>query len=130
MIRGIGIDIIETARIRAIIDAKGLRFLDKAFTAHEQAYCRGKQKGAYQSYGARFAAKEAVFKVLGTGWQRGVGWKQVEIRNDHHGKPAVFLCDRAAEVARELGISGIHLSLSHTEGYCAAFAVGEGDGPA
>lgn len=125
MIKGIGCDIIETARIRESIQRSGQKFLDKTFTAAEQEYCTGKKKGMYQSYGARFAAKEAVLKVLGTGWQKGVSWLQVEISNDELGKPEAALSGRALERAGELGISTIHLTLSHTEGYCAAFALGE-----
>jgi holo-[acyl-carrier protein] synthase len=125
VIKGIGIDIIETARISKIIENKGDSFLNKTFTSHEQEYCRNKKRGMYQSFGARFAAKEAVFKMLGTGWQKGVSWLQVEIRNDELGKPAAVLSGRAKERAEQLGISKLHLSVSHTEGYCAAFALGE-----
>jgi holo-[acyl-carrier protein] synthase len=125
MIKGIGVDIIETSRIREILEDKGEKFMNKAFTPDEQAYCRNKKKGMYQSFGARFAAKEAVFKALGTGWQGGVGWLQVEITNNELGKPSIKLSGRAKEIADEKGISTIHLSVSHTEGYCAAFAVAE-----
>ena len=79
----------------------------------------------YQSFGARFAAKEAIFKVLGTGWQKGVSWLQIEIQNDELGKPTAVLSGKAKARAEDLGISTFHLSVSHTEGYCAAFAVGE-----
>jgi holo-[acyl-carrier protein] synthase len=126
VIKGIGVDIIETSRIQEIIERRGQRFLDKTFTEAEQKYCTEKKKGMYQSYGARFAAKEAVFKVLGTGWQDGVSWLQIEVTNDELGKPKAELSGRALERAQELGISSLLLSLSHTQGYCTAFAVGEG----
>ncbi|MFC1479622.1 holo-ACP synthase [Planctomycetota bacterium] len=125
MIKGIGVDIIETARITQIIEDKGEKFLNKTFTPHEQEYCRNKKRGMYQSFGARFAAKEAIFKVLGTGWQKGVSWLQIEIQNDELGKPAAVLSGEAKIRAEELGISTFYLSVSHTEGYCAAFAIGE-----
>jgi holo-[acyl-carrier protein] synthase len=125
MIKGIGVDIIETSRIEEIIRDKGDSFLKRTFTPFEQDYCRQKKRSMYQSFGARFAAKEAVFKVLGTGWQKGVGWLQIEIRNDSLGKPAAVLSGEAKERAERMGISELHLSVSHTEGYCAAFAVGE-----
>ena len=125
MIKGIGVDIIETARITQIIEDKGEKFLKKTFTPHEQEYCTNKKRGMYQSFGARFAAKEAIFKVLGTGWQKGVSWLQIEIQNDELGKPTAVLSGKAKARAEDLGISTFHLSVSHTEGYCAAFAVGE-----
>ena len=125
MIKGIGVDIIETARITEIIRDKGDTFLNRTFTPFEQEYCRQKKRGMYQSFGARFAAKEAVFKVLGTGWQKGVSWLQIEIRNDSLGKPVAVLSGEARARAERMGISELYLSVSHTEGYCAAFAVGE-----
>lgn len=125
MIKGVGVDIIETSRIKKIIDKKGERFLNKVFTKAEQEYCRNKKKGMHESFGVRFAAKEAVFKALGTGWQKGVSWLQVEIRNDELGKPCAVLTGKAKEIAERLGIETILLSLSHTKEYCMAFAVGE-----
>jgi len=125
MIKGIGVDIVETGRIEKIIREKGKRFLDRTFTPREQEYCRNKKRGMYQSFGARFAAKEAVFKMLGTGWGMGVSWLQVEITNDGAGKPSAVLSGKARERAAEMGISRVHLSVAHTAGYCVAFAVGE-----
>ena len=125
MIRGIGIDIIEVTRISEAVSRKS--FVDRVFTAGEQVYCesRGVQKAA--SYAARFAAKEAVMKALGTGLAEGT-WKDVEVTVDTAGKPSVQVTGFFAAKANELGAVSIHISLSHTKEYAVAQAILEGDG--
>ena len=83
MIAGIGVDVCEVDRIRRALEAShGARFRDRVFTDAEQAYCEGRRRGRFESYAARFAAKEAAMKVLGTGWGRGVGWRDVEVARE------------------------------------------------
>ncbi|MGI9953168.1 holo-ACP synthase [Moorellaceae bacterium AZ2] len=118
----IGIDIIEIERIEKALD-RHPRFLQRVFTSREQAYCRGQRRpGA--SLAARWAAKEAVFKVLGLGWGQ-LSWKDVEIIVGDHGRPQVMLHGRGAEVAREMGIAGIDLSLSHNGNMAVAVAIAD-----
>ena len=125
MIVGTGVDIVAVARIQAWIDAKKDGALTRAFTEQELAYCRQKGRPA-ESLAARFAAKEAVMKVLGTGWAEGIGFQQVEVVRDGRGKPGVELTGEAAERAGQLGIQTLHLSLSHTADHAVAFVVAEG----
>lgn len=115
----LGIDIIEIARVKQAVDADhGQRFLERVFTDKERAYCcQGTVK--YNSLAARFAGKEAVAKALGTGFQ-GVSWKDIEIINDEHGKPRVFLYNMAQRRAQTLAVKEVHISLSHT--HTLAFA--------
>ena len=119
MIIGIGVDIVEVRRIQAALDnpQTGQRFRDRVFTPGEIAYCARRRTGA-ESYAARFAAKEAVVKALGTL----VGWREIEVvRTD--GPPAICLHGRAAARAAELGIRNIHLSLSHTADHAIAYVI-------
>jgi holo-[acyl-carrier protein] synthase len=119
MIRGIGVDIIEIARIRRDIDVLGERFLDKLFTEGEVAYCSAKAN-PHQHYAARFAAKEAVSKALATGWAGEFRWKDVEVTNDLSGQPRILL---HGQLRRDLGDASIHLSLSHSEAHVVAMAL-------
>ena len=114
MIVGTGIDIIEVPRIEAAIARFGKRFLERIFTAEEIRYCSSKQN-AGERFAARFAAKEAALKAIGTGWRRGVAWKDVEVRREPGGRPTVAFTGRAAEFAARLGMKRAALSLSHTE---------------
>lgn len=118
MIRGMGIDIIEIARIEKVIERKGERFLARVFTAREIAYCRRSVRPGPR-LAARFAAKEAVLKALGLGLRQ-VKWTDIEISRDIAGKPLVQLSGRAAAIAAERGISEMHLSLSHSRDYATA----------
>ena len=122
MIQGIGIDIVEVARIRTAIDAWGFHFLKKIFTEKEIQYCTSK-KNSYEHFAARFAAKEAVSKALEIGWRGGFRWQDVEIVNEQSGKPGVILYEH---VNKLLANSRVLLSLSHTETTVIAFAVIEG----
>jgi holo-[acyl-carrier protein] synthase len=123
---GHGIDIVEIERIRRLIEEHGERFLDRVFTAGEQAYCRANKKRCLEHYAGRFAAKEAVLKVLGTGWRGGIAWTDVEIVKDPSGQPKVVLSGECARIAGELGISRWHVSISHIETHATASAMGEG----
>lgn len=117
-----GVDIIEISRIRHSIDTVD-GFRDRVFTESETAYCENRNKARYESYAARFAAKEAVMKALGTGMADGIGWKHIEIGNDHKGKPIVLLLSKAKERYEELGAKSIDISISHCGEYAIAYAV-------
>lgn len=121
---GHGIDIVETRRIRQMADEHGQRFLDRCFTAAEQAYCAKNPKRYYEHLAGRFAAKEAVLKVLGTGWRGGIAWTDVEVIKDPSGQPRVSLTGECARIAAELGISAWNLSISHIETHATASAIG------
>lgn len=114
----VGVDIIEISRVAATVDRFGDRFLQRIYTANEIAYCRGRAP----QLAARFAAKEAVMKALGTG-TRGVGWREVEVTRKRTGEPRVELHGRAAERAKKLGIDRLALSISHSRDYAVASVV-------
>ena len=97
----------------------GSKFEKRVFTAQELEYCKDK-KNRIQRLASRFAAKEAVFKALGTGWQRGVGWTEIEVTNDGLGKPAITLRGRTEELSRQLGVRNIFVSMTNTSDYGAA----------
>ena len=115
-----GIDVIEIARVRAVLERHGERFLRRVYTEDEVRYCRGR----VPELAARFAAKEAVMKALGTG-VRGVGWRDIEILPNRRGKPLVFLYGRGAERAERIALRGLDISLTHSREYAMASAVGE-----
>src|SRR5919106_2279017 len=104
-ILGHGIDIVETSRIRRLVEQHGRHFLDRCFTPGEQEYCALNEKRYFEHLAGRFAAKEAVLKVLGTGWRGGIAWTDVEILNEASGQPRMTLSGECERVARELGIS-------------------------
>ncbi len=113
MIVGSGIDLVEVERVRRSIDRFGRRFVERVFTAGEIAYVE-KRGGRHERYAARFAAKEAGMKALGTGWKRGVRWQDFEVANLPGGKPTLRFHGKAAEIARSLGVRTVSLSLTHT----------------
>jgi holo-[acyl-carrier protein] synthase len=119
MIVGSGIDIAEVPRIAQSIERFGDRFLRRVFTEGEIGYCDRKAKRA-EHYAARFAAKEAGMKAIGTGWNHGVKWRDLEVRRLPGGRPTLTFHDRAAEFADRLGTKRVALSLSHTEHYAIA----------
>lgn len=127
MIRGIGTDIIEISRIRALHEKQGADFLTKCFTPDEVAYCL-KKANAAESLAARFAAKEAVMKALGSGWGEGVAFANIEVVRDGDSAPTIRLHRSAAEFARKQGIDQIHITLTHCKDYAVAFAVAESNG--
>ena len=128
MIVGTGIDIVEVPRVAAAVERFGHRFLDRVFTEDEVRYCLSKHN-ASERLAARFAAKEAALKAIGTGWRRGVAWKDVEIRREPGGRPTLHFSGKAAEFAQRLGVSRTSLSLSHTAGHAVAQVILEAAGP-
>ncbi len=125
MIVGTGVDLAEVDRIRRAIERFGERFLRRVFTPAEIAYVEGRGS-RFQRYAARFAAKEAGMKAIGTGWRRGVRWQDFEVANLPSGKPTLRLHGVAAEFAERQGVRSIALSLTHTHSLGMAFVVLEG----
>ncbi len=113
MIVGTGIDIAEVPRIRKAIERFGDRFLQRVFTPAEILYCDSKANRA-ERYAARFAAKEAAMKAIGTGWSHGVRWRDCEVTRMPGGRPTLTFHGKAAEFAARLGAKHAALSLSHT----------------
>ena len=122
MIIGSGIDLTEVARIQKAVERYGARFLDRVFTAGEQAYCLPRRTGA-ESLAARFAAKEAAAKALGTGISHGVTWSEIEVVREPGGKPCLRFHGRAAEIATRMGVARAALSLTHTRDLAIASVV-------
>ena len=106
-------DLAEVDRIRLAVERYGERFLGRIYTPAERAYV-GRKSNRYERYAARFAAKEAAMKALGTGWKQGVTWQDFEVSNLPTGRPTLRLSGRAAEIAAQLGVRSVALSLSHT----------------
>jgi len=125
MIVGTGIDITEVDRIEAGIARFGRRFIERVFTVDEIRYCESKANKA-ERYAARFAAKEAGMKALGTGWSRGVRWRDIEVQRMPGGRPTVVFHGEAGEQCKRLGAARAHLSLTHTKGLAMATVVLEG----
>ncbi len=123
-ILGHGIDIVETARIRHLVEQHGQRFLDRCFTPVEQDYCDKNPKRRFEHLAGRFAAKEAVLKVLGTGWRGGIQWTDIEITRESSGQPRITLSGEARKIAESLGIYRWHISISHIETHATASAIG------
>jgi holo-[acyl-carrier protein] synthase len=113
MIVGSGIDLVEVGRIQHSVERYGARFLNRVFTGAEQEYCLRKRAAA-ESFAARFAAKEAAAKALGTGISRGVHWLEIEVVREPGGKPGVAFHGNAARIASGLGVERAALSLTHT----------------
>jgi len=124
MVLGLGTDLIETKRVEESIARFGDRFLERIFTAGEIAYCQRK-KNAAESFAARFAAKEAGAKALGTGISRGVTWKEFEVRREASGRPTLHMSGRAAELAEAIGVKKVQLSLTHSRELALAVVVAE-----
>ena|SRR5271165_2810249 len=122
MIVGSGIDLAEIGRIRQSIDRYGTRFLNRIYTAGEQAYCLRKRNSA-ESFAARFAAKEAGAKALGTGISHGVSWLEIEVVREPSGKPTIKYHGRAAQIAARLGVAHAALSITHTADLAMASVV-------
>ena len=125
MITGLGNDILEISRITALINKHGAHFLERVFSTQERAYCDSQADPA-RHYAVRFAAKEAVLKVLGTGWRDGIAWTDIETRNDPAGKPLLFLTGRAKTLAEKMGIDQISVSVTHTTELAIASAIALG----
>ena len=120
-----GVDIIEISRVSQVLERYGQRFLNRVYTPGEIAYCRERPA----NLAARFAAKEATMKALGTGI-RGVGWKDIEVVNLKSGAPAIKLHSRGKQRAQQLAVQEISVSLSHSRDYAVAFVVIRRKGPA
>ena len=130
MIISSGVDLAEVDRIQAAIEHPriGSRFRDRVFTKNEIAYCEKKQRGKYESYAGRFAAKEAVMKALGRGWGSKVRWLDIEVARARSGKPEIVLHDKTAQLAAELGIRRWALSITHTKQHGLAYVIAQDDG--
>jgi holo-[acyl-carrier protein] synthase len=125
MILGIGTDLVEVARIRQTIARYGERFLKRVFTEGERNYASSKANEA-ERFAARFAAKEAGMKAIGTGWKRGVTWRDFEVVNQPSGRPVLRIAGTAREIASRLGVQSISISLTHTAEMAIAVVVLEG----
>lgn len=122
MITGIGIDLVENARIRESLQRFGDRFLSRIYTEEEREYCKKCAKPEIH-FAARFAAKEAAFKALGTGWAAGVKWKDVEVKRSPSGKPELFLHGEAFAIAAAQGATRFHVSLTHDQSISSAVVI-------
>jgi holo-[acyl-carrier protein] synthase len=129
MIFSTGVDLAEVERIRAALEDPriGQRFRARVYTPAEIAYCESKQRGKYESYAGRFAAKEAVMKALGRGWGAKVSWIDIEVARARSGKPEIVLHDKTAALAAELGITRWALSITHTKEHGLAFVIAQDD---
>jgi holo-[acyl-carrier protein] synthase len=126
MIVAIGIDIIEVARIREVLQ-RTPRFRERVFTAAERAYCDGRGAVAAQHYAARFAAKEAALKAFQTGWRDGISWHDVEITSLESGAPVLIFRGEVKRLMDSSGATAAHLSMSHTSEHAIAQVVLERD---
>ena len=127
MLLGTGTDLVEIRRIEAAIARFGERFLARVFTPSEVAFCQRRQRSAGESFAARFAAKEAAAKALGTGIARGVHWREIEVRRDPGSRPTLHFSGRAALRAQQMGVTAAHLSLSHGRETAIAIVLLEGE---
>ena len=124
MILGTGVDLAEVHRIKASIERYGAKFIDRIYTPLEIAYVERKAN-RFERYAARFAAKEAGMKALGTGWRRGVRWQDFEVVNLPSGRPTLRLHGAAQTIAAEIGVTAISLSLTHTSETAMAHVIFE-----
>jgi holo-[acyl-carrier protein] synthase len=126
-ITGTGIDMIEVERIARALERPhtGARFRARVFTEAEVAYCESRGRGRYQSYAARFAAKEATMKALGTGWNRNVGWREIEVVRERGRPPGIKLAGKAESFARRRQITVFHVSITHTAVHAIAHVIAE-----
>lgn len=123
---GIGTDIVECLRIGRMIEHHGELFLTRVYTDREIRYCQSR-KQAIQHFSGRWAAKEAVLKAIGTGWRRGISWRDIEVRNDPGGQPHIAVRGGAKEVTQQLQIANILISISHCRSYATAYALAVGN---
>jgi len=128
MIVGIGVDLCDVARLETTLaQPSAPRFLERVFSAGERAYCEARKRGRVQSYAARFAAKEAAMKALGTGWGEGVGWQDVEVARAGDGAPTLRLHGEAARLSAARGVTRWLVTLSHTDTMAIAYVIAERD---
>ena len=128
MIVGLGTDIVEISRIGQMIERRGETFLNRVFTESENEYC-GTKKNKEQHYAGRWAAKEAVMKTLGTGFIKGIGWKEIEVVNLKSGKPTIVISGGVESFAGEMGIEEILITISHSREFATATAIAVGKMP-
>lgn len=121
---GHGIDMVETDRLARMVEEHGDRFLHRVFTEGERRYAANNPSRMVEHLAGRFAAKEAILKVLGTGWSGGIAWTDAEVVREPSGKPVIQLHGRCREVAAELGIVHWWLSISHVRTHAIASAIG------
>jgi holo-[acyl-carrier protein] synthase len=121
----VGLDLARIDRLEAAYGRRGERLLLRLFTDGERAYCEGRRT-RFHSYAGRFAVKEAVMKVLGTGWSRGVRWRDIEVVRERGSAPRVVLHGASARIAAAKGIASIHIAITHDAGIAAAVAIAEG----
>ena len=119
---GIGTDIVECLRIAQMIDRHAELFLQRVYTEQEIRYCQSR-KQATQHFAGRWAAKEAALKALGTGWVRGISWRDVEVVNDGGGRPSIVLRGGACDVAKRQGVGELLISISHCRSHATAYAL-------
>ncbi|MCP4612871.1 MAG: holo-[acyl-carrier-protein] synthase [Planctomycetes bacterium] len=117
-----GIDLVDCPRIEAMVERHGRRFIERVFTASEQAYAEANKNGIEKLAG-RFAAKEAILKLMGTGWRGKIAWTDVEVINNSSGQPEVTLSGEVEKIAGKLGIKHISISITHTANFAIASAV-------
>jgi holo-[acyl-carrier protein] synthase len=117
-----GIDLVDCPRIEEMINRHGERFLDRVFTTAEQAYAEA-NKNKVEKLAGRFAAKEAILKLMGTGWRGKIAWTDIEIVNNTAGQPQVSLSGEVEKLAAKLGIKHISISITHTANFVIASAV-------
>jgi holo-[acyl-carrier protein] synthase len=122
MIYGIGIDLVNISRIERVIRRWGDRFVARVFASSETEFCY-RRVSPFAAFTLRFASKEAFSKALGLGMKRGLKWRDIEVFNDHNGKPGLRLHGKSSDICREAGITGIHLSLSDDSEYGVAVVV-------
>ena len=123
---GIGTDITECLRIARMIERHGEAFIARVYTPEEIRYCQARKQST-QHFTGRWAAKEAVLKALGTGWRRGISWRDIEVLNETSGKPLVMLTGGAREVAEQLGITEMLVTISHCHTHATAYALAAGE---
>ncbi len=124
---GIGTDITECLRIARMIERHAELFLQRVYTPKEIEYCQSRKQST-QHFTGRWAAKEALLKALGTGWRKGISWRDLEILNEPSGRPIVGIAGGAKEVVQQLGICTLEVSISHCRTHATAFAIAMGPG--
>jgi len=117
-----GIDLVDCPRIEAMVERHGERFVQRIFTAAERAYAEA-NKNKIEKLAGRFAAKEAILKLVGTGWRGKIAWTDIEIINNSSGQPEVTLDGEVKKIADKLGIKHISISITHTANFAVASAV-------
>jgi holo-[acyl-carrier protein] synthase len=119
---GIGTDIVECLRIAQMIERHGDLFINRVYTDREIDYCSSR-KQATQHYAGRWAAKEAILKAIGTGWRRGISWRDIEVLNEQGGRPVATLRGGAHDALTQLGATDVMISISHCRSHATAYAL-------